>query len=142
MNRFFVIVSRLITHHIKITHHALTWIALTHFYFLKKQITILSILSVPFIIILLRKDFIIGPLIIKIIRNLMVGFILIKLTSLITVNQMIMNIIQNLYIFISFIFPRLAQYFGMDLVLQHAIVILILKKVDCLIHLKSIFLGC
>jgi hypothetical protein len=36
MNRFFVIVSRLITHHIKITHHALTRIALAHFYFPKK----------------------------------------------------------------------------------------------------------
>ena len=123
MNHFFVIVSRLISHHIKTTLHTLTWITLTHSYFPKKLITILGILNIA--LILNKEHFILRSLVIKIVRNLIVAFELIKLASLITVNQMIMNFIQYLHIFLSSIFPGLAKYFGIDLVLQHTVIILI-----------------
>ena len=123
MNHFFVIVSRLISHHIKTTLHTLTWITLTHSYFTKKLITFLCILNIAFI--LNKEHFILRSLVIKIVRNLIVAFELIKLASLITVNQMIMNFIQYLHIFLSSIFPGLAKYFGIDLVLQHTVIILI-----------------
>jgi len=140
MNHFFVIVSRLISHHVKTTLHTLTWITLTHSYFPKKLITILCILNIAFI--LNKEHFILRSLVIKIVRNLIVAFELIKLASLITVNQMIMNFIQYLHIFLSSIFPGLAKYFGIDLVLQHTVIILIWKYVHCLVHLKWFFLRC
>ena len=85
MNCLFVIVCWLISHHIKTTLHALTWIALTHSYLPKKLITILlNILNIPFIVY--RKDLIMRSLIIIIVRNFIVAFILIKLACLFTVN--------------------------------------------------------